>query len=59
MTTEEFYAQALLAALPVAVEKSPFDARTGKSKVTEFAHEYAALLTDTFQRNRKTYQQLA
>jgi hypothetical protein len=57
MTTEEFYAHALVAALPVAVEKSPFDARAGKSKVTEFAHEYAALLTQTFKRNRETYRE--
>jgi hypothetical protein len=56
MTTEEFYADALLAAFPVATEKSGFDARGGKSKVVEFAHEYAALLTETFKNNRHTYQ---
>ena len=37
MTTEEFYAQALLAALPLAIEKSLHDK---KSEAISFANEY-------------------
>jgi hypothetical protein len=54
MTTEEFYAQALIAAFPVAVGKSP--SRFGKDQITELADEYASLLTQTFKMNRKTYE---
>jgi hypothetical protein len=56
MTTEEFYAQALLAALPLAIEKSLHDK---KSEAISFANEYAALLTETFKRNRNTYHESA
>ena len=54
MTTEEFYAEALLAALPIAIEKHLHDK---KSEAISFAHEYAALLTETFKRNRNTYHE--
>ena len=54
MTTEEFYAHALLAALPIAIERQPHDK---KSEAISFADEYAALLTQTFKSNRKTYQE--
>jgi hypothetical protein len=53
MTTQEFYAHALLAALPIAIERQPHDK---KSEAISFAHEYADLLTQTFKSNRKTYQ---
>jgi hypothetical protein len=53
MTTEEFYAHALLAALPIAIERQPHDQ---KSEAISFADEYAALLTETFKRNRHSYQ---
>ena len=53
MTTEEFYAHALLAALPIAIERQPHDK---KSEAISFANEYADLLTETFKRNRHTYQ---
>jgi hypothetical protein len=54
MTTEEFYAQALLVALPVAIEKNLHHDQ--KSEAISFANEYADLLTETFKRNRHTYQ---
>jgi hypothetical protein len=53
MTTEEFYAHALLAALPIAIERQPHDK---KSEAISFAHKCADLLTQTFKSNRKTYQ---
>jgi hypothetical protein len=40
MTTEEFYAHALLATLPIAIERQPHDQ---KSEAISFADEYAAL----------------
>jgi hypothetical protein len=55
MTTEEFYAHALLAALPVAVENIGVDVRVGKPAVVEFAHAYADLLTKKFIEKRDTY----
>jgi len=54
MTTEEFYAHALLAALPIAAEKS-----LSKLILVKRAHEYAALLTETFTANRGTYAEEA
>jgi hypothetical protein len=54
LTTEEVYAHALLAALPIAIERQSHDK---KSEAISFAHEYAALLTQTFKSNRKTYQE--
>ena len=53
MTTEEFYAQALMACLPIAVQVTSFDPTTRKKRVVSPAHEYAALLTGTFTRNRE------
>jgi hypothetical protein len=55
MTTEDFYAHALLAALPVAIENIGVDVRTGKQAVVEFAHDYADLLTKKFIKKRDTY----
>jgi hypothetical protein len=54
MTAEEFYAQALIAAFPVAVGKSP--SRFGKEQIMELAHEYASLSTQTFKGNRGTFE---
>ena len=55
MTTEDFYAQALMACLPIAVQVTSFDPTTRKKRVVSLAHEYATLLTETFIRNRETF----
>jgi hypothetical protein len=54
MRTEDFYAEALLAALPVAIENNLH--HDNKPEAIKYAHDYAALLTETFTRNRHTYQ---
>jgi hypothetical protein len=53
MTTEEFYARALLAAFPIADAAT----KTSQSTTTSLAHDYAAALTAVFKRNRKSFQE--
>jgi hypothetical protein len=53
MTTEEFYARALLAALPIADAAS----KPSQSTTSTLAHDYAAALTHVFKRNRKTFHE--
>jgi hypothetical protein len=52
MTTEEFYAQALIAALPIALRGHQPEA---KPQIAQEAHAYAAALTDIFKLNHGTY----
>lgn len=53
MTLEEFYAQALLTTFPLAVRESPYTPEvSGKAKVVQVAHDYAAELTACFKRHR-------
>src|SRR5271165_5173959 len=55
MTTEEFYASALIAALPHAqTEAEP--AGEHERMVTEIAHQYADALTRVFEQNRRNYR---
>jgi hypothetical protein len=56
MTTEEFYAQALTACLPIAVYVTSFDPTTREKRVASLAYEYAALLTETFISKRETFE---
>jgi hypothetical protein len=42
MTSEEFYAQALLAALPIAVDAPESSQLSRKEHTAGIAHEYAA-----------------
>ena len=56
MTNEEFYAEALLIALPIAdaaIEPSQSKKRDG---IAALAHEYAAASTAVFKRNRESFQ---
>jgi hypothetical protein len=55
MTTEEFYAQALLAAFPVAIGRNSEGTRYRREQFMEDLHEHAALLTETFEANRARY----
>jgi hypothetical protein len=56
MTTEEFYAQALLAAFPVAIGRNSEGTRYHREQFMEDLHQHAALLTETFEANRTRYQ---
>jgi|HubBroStandDraft_6_1064221.scaffolds.fasta_scaffold371861_2 hypothetical protein len=54
MTKDEFYAQALLAAFPIAIELE--HQRVSKSAVARVADEYAAELTSVFEEKRGSYK---
>jgi len=55
MTTHEFYAQALLAAFPVAASSNILDP-SAQETIAKLAHAYAAALTETFKQNQGMYQ---
>lgn len=61
MTTEEFYASALIAALPYAQTVNPASRSLTsvpgecEKTVAENAHQYAAALTAVFEQNRRSY----
>jgi hypothetical protein len=65
MTTEEFYARALLAAMPKGIEfvnqnqssLRPPEPGQIEMQAAHFAHDYAVALTGAFESNRKTYSQ--
>jgi hypothetical protein len=57
METEEFYAHALLSALPSVIIKNNME--PSQATIAALAHEYAAALTETFKRNRNTYHESA
>jgi hypothetical protein len=50
MTKEEFYAQALLAALPIVIELE--HQKVSKSAIARVAEEYATELTTVFEEKR-------
>jgi hypothetical protein len=50
MTTEEFYADALLAAFSAIVGKY------ADNLIPEYADEWASKMTDVFEKNRAKYQ---
>jgi hypothetical protein len=49
MTTEEFYARALLAALPIAFEEHRPSTTSGRMDIARTANEYAEALVDLFE----------
>jgi hypothetical protein len=65
MTTEEFYARALLAAMPKGIEfvnqnrssLRPPEPGQIETQAAHFAHDYAVALTEAFEKNRKIYSQ--
>jgi hypothetical protein len=57
MKNEEFYAQALLVALPIANAEIPPSKSKSREGIASLAHEYAAALTNAFKRNRKTFSE--
>lgn len=54
MAKEEFYAQALLAALPIVIELE--HQRVSKSAVARVADEYATELTNMFEEKRGSHK---
>ena len=54
MTKEEFYAQALLAALPIVIELD--HQKVSKSAVARVAEEYAAELTNVFEEKSASHK---
>jgi hypothetical protein len=55
MTKEEFYGQALLAALPIVIEIE--HKRLSKNAVARVADEYATELTSVFEEKRGSYEE--
>jgi hypothetical protein len=56
MTKEDFYARALLSVFPAAIEENPHDVHGNPARLMSYVDECAALLTNTFERNRAKYQ---
>jgi hypothetical protein len=57
MTTEQFYAHALLAAFPIAYAAIPPSPSKTIKGIASSAHDYAAALTDMFETNRESFQE--
>jgi hypothetical protein len=55
MTTEEFYARALLAAFPMSEAAIGPNQTKTIGAIASLAHNYAAALTDVFQTHRKSF----
>jgi hypothetical protein len=55
MTNEEFYARALLAALPLAFDANKPSQTTTRDAIASLAHEYAAALTAAYRKSRKLF----
>ena len=54
MTKEEFYARALLAALPIVIQLE--HQKVSKSAVARVTEEYAAELTNVFEEKRASHK---
>jgi hypothetical protein len=57
MTTEEFYARALLGAFPMSEAAIGPNQTKTIGAIASLAHNYAAALTDVFQTHRKSFQE--
>jgi hypothetical protein len=57
MTTEEFYARALLAAFPIADAALPSTQSKTIKGIASLAHEYAGALTDVYKSNRRSFHE--
>jgi len=53
MTSEDFYARALLAALPIAVEENKPSTTVERKDIAKTAHEYAEALVSLFEERQK------
>jgi hypothetical protein len=56
MTTEEFYANALLEVFQFALQRNPNDFEHQKEYLRHDLDEHAAFLTEIFKNNRTKYQ---